>query len=140
MMSMSELSPYEQTVVASWTDMHKKSALMLLILLGLSHEPAWAGQIKALIEDMSDRHLGVDDQSLHRALRRLAGLNLVIHSEAPVPGSGLKRKMYELTQPGERVLTACLVDTLSYTRNAQFLDLVDSHVATNTLSKQKEEM
>jgi DNA-binding PadR family transcriptional regulator len=135
-MSMSELSAYEQTVVGSWTDMHKKSALMLLILLGLSQQSMWMGQVKSLLEGVSDGHLGVDDQSLHRALRRLEGLNLIVHSETPAPGSGLKRKMYELTQSGERVLTACLTDTLSYTRNPQYLDLVDSHLASIASSKE----
>lgn len=123
-MSTSSLTSYEQVIVDSWADTHKKSALVLFILLALSVEPSWSGQLRAFIDGLSDGHLGVDEQSLHRALRRLDALNVVTHTPEDVPGSGVKRKMYSLTQTGERVLNEYLETTLSYARTPLFQSLI----------------
>ncbi len=125
-MSTSDLAGYEQAIIDSWADTHKKSALVLFILLSLSVEPSWSGQLRAFIDEVSDGHLRVDEQSLHRALRRLDGLNLVTHTPVDVPGSGVKRKVYTLTQTGERVLKAYLATTLSYVREPCFQNLIES--------------
>lgn len=123
-MSTSNLTSYEQVIVDSWADTHKKSALVLFILLALSVEPSWSGQLRAFIDGLSDGHLGVDEQSLHRALRRLDALNVVTHTPEDVPGSGVKRKKYSLTQTGERVLNEYLETTLSYARTPRFQSLI----------------
>ena len=123
-MSTSDLTSYEQVIVDSWTDTHKKSTLVLFILLALSIESSWSGQLRTFIDELSDGHLRVDEQSLHRALRRLDGLNVVTHTPEDVPSSGVKRKVYTLTQSGERILNAYLATTLSYTRNPRFQQLV----------------
>lgn len=123
-MSTSSLTSYEQVIVDSWADTHKKSALVLFILLALSVEPSWSGQLRSFIDRLSDGHLGVDEQSLHRALRRLDALNVVTHTPEDVPGSGVKRKMYSLTQTGERVLNEYLETTLSYARTPLFQSLI----------------
>lgn len=108
------LSDYERQVLSSWSDTHKKSSLMLFILLALTRGAAWSGEVQAFLAEASGGHLGVDEQSLHRALRRLGGLNVITHTARSVPGTGAKRKMYELTRSGERVLAAFLDTTMSY--------------------------
>jgi hypothetical protein len=60
-----ELSDYERKVLAAWTDTHKKSTLMLFILLALSEEPRWSGQIRDFITDLSEAYLAADEQSMH---------------------------------------------------------------------------
>lgn len=123
--SISDLTSYEQVIIDSWADTHKKSTLVLFILLALSIEPSWSGQLRAFIDRLSDGHLGVDEQSLHRALRRLDALNVVTHTPEDVPGSGVKRKVYSLTQTGERVLNEYLETTLSYARKPLFQSLIE---------------
>ena len=56
----------------------------------------------------------MDEQSLHRALRRVEGLNLITHTDQAVTGTGAKRKIYELTASGERVLAAYLDGPMTY--------------------------
>lgn len=119
-MSLSELTTYEATIAASWKETHKKAALMTLILLSLCDKPAWSSQIKASIADLTSGNLQFDDQSLHRALRRLEDHNLLIHTQQSAVGTGAKRKVYELTQSGERVLRNHLTSTMSYTRTPLF--------------------
>lgn len=117
-----ELSDYERKVLAAWTDTHKKSTLMLFILLALSQEARWSGQIRDFITDLSEAHLAVDEQSLHRALRRVEGLNLITHSQESVAGTGAKRKIYELTASGERVLASYLQGPMAYVNTKLFRD------------------
>lgn len=119
-----ELSDYERKVLAAWTDTHKKSTLMLFILLALSQEPQWSGQIRGFITNISEAQLAVDEQSLHRALRRVEGLNLITHSQEPVAGTGAKRKIYELTASGERVLASYLQGPMAYVNSELFRDSI----------------
>jgi DNA-binding PadR family transcriptional regulator len=115
-----ELTDYERKVLAAWTDTHKKSTLMLFILLAVSEQPRWSGQIRDFITNLSDGYLAVDEQSLHRALRRVEGLNLIIHSQESVAGTGAKRKIYELTASGERVLAGSLQGPMAYATTELF--------------------
>ncbi|PRW64758.1 helix-turn-helix transcriptional regulator [Actinopolyspora mortivallis] len=62
--------------------------------------------------------------AVHRSLRRLEGLNLVTHTKHAAPGTGVKRKVYELTRSGKRVLAAYLETTLSYLHDPEFLAAV----------------
>jgi DNA-binding PadR family transcriptional regulator len=116
------LAPHEREILTAWADTHKKSALMLFILLRLHGRPGWSQDLRRFIDSCTDEHLGVDNQSLHRALRRLEGLNLITHDSRSAPGTGARRKIYSLTQSGERVLAALLRGPLSYTTNPLFLD------------------
>lgn len=125
-MSPSELTPYEAVVANSWKETHKKAALMTLILLTLHDKPAWSAQINASIADLTGGNLQFDQQSVHRALRRLEEHNLLIHRQEAAPGTGAKRKVYELTQSGERVLRDHLTSTMSYTRHPTFRRLSTS--------------
>ncbi|WP_458781866.1 helix-turn-helix transcriptional regulator [Arthrobacter sp. D3-16] len=65
----------------------------------------------------------MDEQSLHRALRRVEGLNLITHSQESVAGTGAKRKIYELTASGERVLASYLQGPMAYVTNNLFQDV-----------------
>jgi DNA-binding PadR family transcriptional regulator len=124
--SMDSLSSYERQVLNSWTETHKKSALALFILLALTQQPRWADQIRHFISELTGGLLVVDEQSLHRALRRVEGLNLIIHTQQPAPGTGARRKVYELTQSGERVLAAYLAGPLAYVDSPSFRQAADT--------------
>ncbi|WGW13015.1 helix-turn-helix transcriptional regulator [Saxibacter everestensis] len=121
-MSTSDVTDFEAAMVASWSDIHKKSALMQFILLVLHEKPCWSAEIRDGISALSEGSLHVDEQSLHRALRRLAGNNLITFTSGPAPGTGARRKTYQLTQTGERVLRHYLQTTLSYARSSRYLE------------------
>lgn len=129
-MSKSDQEDYVDTVVASWTDTHKKGTLMLFVLLALHERPAWSAELTDFIADLTDGHIAVDPQSLHRSLRRLVGLNLITFTEHPVAGTGAKRKTYELTQTGEDVLGRLVRKTLTYARNHRYLTALESIATT----------
>jgi DNA-binding PadR family transcriptional regulator len=129
-MSTSDRQGYVDTVVASWTDTHKKGTLMLFVLLALHERPAWSAELTDFIADLTDNHITVDPQSLHRSLRRLVSLNLITFTEYPAAGTGAKRKTYELTQTGEEVLGQLARRTLSYARSRRYLRALESIATT----------
>ncbi|CAN5491794.1 hypothetical protein BH23ACT6_BH23ACT6_26800 [soil metagenome] len=108
------LDSYERSVLASWTDTHKKSTLVLLVLLAVRDRARWSGELTEFIDEVSNGQLRVDAQSLHRALRRLDKLNVITHNAQSVPKTGAKRKAYELTASGHRILETYCATTLSY--------------------------
>lgn len=114
------LSAYEEVVAASWAQTHKKTALMTLILLALHDGPAWSSAIKATIAELTDGNLKFDDQSLHRALRRLEEHHLLVHEQESAPGTGAKRKVYALTVSGARIMRHHVATTMSYTQHPVF--------------------
>jgi DNA-binding PadR family transcriptional regulator len=129
-MSRSDQNDYADAVVASWTDTHKKGVLMLFVLLALHERPAWSAELTEYITSLTDGHISVDPQSLHRSLRRMVGLNLISFTEHSVVGTGAKRKTYELTQTGEEVLSRLARRTLSYARDPRYLSALDSLATT----------
>ena len=131
-----ELSAYEQQVLASWSDTHKKSALMLFVLLALTSAPAWSGEIRLFITRASGGELSVDEQSLHRTLRRLEGLNVITHTAQSVAGTGARRKVYELTGSGGRLLDAFLSTTMDYLDEPEFIASVQAAQRTTRRRRQ----
>lgn len=129
-MSTSDQDDYAGAVVASWTDTHKKGTLTLFVLLALHERPAWSADLTDYITNLTEGHIVVDPQSLHRSLRRLVDLNLITFTEHSVVGTGAKRKTYELTQTGEDVLGRLARRTLSYARNPRYLEALDSLAMT----------
>lgn len=130
-MSISEASGFDVALVRSLTDTHKRSMLVVLVLLRLHSRPAWSQEIAAFLQEVSDGHLGVDEQSLHRALRSMLSHNLVLTTPQPVRGTGANRKIYELTATGERTLRRFLTTTMSYMHHPEFLALVTGVVSND---------
>ncbi len=127
----STLSDDERQILALWSEIHKKSTLTLFILLALARAPGWSGDIAAFLVSNSSGHLSIDEQSLYRALRRLEGLNVITHSPRQVAGTGAKRKVYELTESGDRILAAYLATTMSYLDAPEFVAAVEAARGTS---------
>ncbi len=109
---MQQLTPYEETLLAGWEDVHKMGQLSLWLMLSLKDGPKHMTQIKSFIGDITDGALTVDDKSIYRALRRYNETEL-IGFVAARSNSGPDLKVYSLTRIGERVLEIFL------TRNIQ---------------------
>jgi DNA-binding PadR family transcriptional regulator len=120
---MSEAEDYEAALLRSWTETHKKGTLVLFILLAVSDHPSWSGEINTFIHQVTEGYLQVDEQSLHRALRRLDALNVITHYAETAAGTGAKRKIYDLTVTGESLLRRYLETTMAYTRNPRYAEL-----------------
>lgn len=121
-MPSSEADAFEEAVVAQWSEIHKRSTLVHLILVGLAQSPKWSAEVVAFVEEMTDGEWGVDERSLYRALRRLERSELVEHATTDAPRTGAKRKTYRLTDSGRRVLRRYEETTLGYLARLALLD------------------
>lgn len=95
-------------LVADWDEVYKKGQLSLWVLLAIYDGKKYAAQINEFMYDATYGQFEVKEQSLYRALRRFSDMGLVSMTEEESPNSGPKRKYYQLTDGGERVLSRFL--------------------------------
>ncbi len=114
MQQLRECDDFEVAIVEQWSEIHKRSALVYVIMVALAEGPKWSGDLLTYIEDITGGAWGVDDRSLYRALRRLEKTELVKHSKMDASGTGAKRKVFEITESGQCVLARFESRTLAY--------------------------
>jgi PadR family transcriptional regulator PadR len=101
------LDNYEQKLLNGWEDVYKKGQLTLWIMLALKDGPKYMAEIKQFIHFATNDTLSADDKSLYRALRRYYDAEMIDYTQEPGK-SGPDRKVYKLTDVGERVLNTFL--------------------------------
>ena len=90
-------------LLAKWEEVYKKGLLSFWILLALQRRPAYAFEMNALIQQLSQGTISADDNSLYRALSRFEDMGLVASELQPSP-SGPARRYYTLTSAGRQLL------------------------------------
>lgn len=95
---------YEDRLLATWETVYKKGQLTLWVLLALQTKAMHMGEIKTFIENRTLGTLSADDKSMYRALRRFHQMDLVVYRDEPSNRGGPDRKVYSLTDTGQRVL------------------------------------
>ncbi len=91
-------------LVTDWDEVYKKGQLTLWVLLAILDGKKYAQEITVFMNQATNGHLNVKEQSLYRALRRFTSLGLVSVSKEASPGGGPDRKYYRLTETGRAVL------------------------------------
>lgn len=114
MPSSPDLDEFEQALVDQWSEIHKRSALVHLLMVALADGPKWSGDLATFIDDKTGGEWSVDERSLYRALRRLERSEVIEHIKEAVPGTGAKRKVFAITASGQRVLDEYEQTTLAY--------------------------
>ena len=92
---------YEGNIFKKWLNIYKKSAIFFWVLYFLKKKPAYSKEILSFLSKLG---LGIDKNSLYRALRRLEYLDLVEFIKVPGKNTGAERKVYKLTLSGKKVL------------------------------------
>jgi len=90
-------------LLEGWEDVYKKSQLTLWILLALKTGEKSMTDIKKFIEERTHGHIGADDKSMYRALRRFDEADLITATATPNT-SGPDIKIWRLTDTGTWVL------------------------------------
>jgi DNA-binding PadR family transcriptional regulator len=90
-------------LLAKWEEVYKKGLLSFWILLVLQRRPAYAFELNALIQQLSQGTISADDNSLYRALSRFEDVGLVASQLCPSP-SGPARRYFSLTPSGRDLL------------------------------------
>lgn len=93
-----------ETLLAQWEETYKKGLLSFWLLLLLSRRKAYPREVKGLLSELSQNIINADENSIYRALYRLAESG-VIDSEIRQSDIGPDRRYFYLTDLGQKLLS-----------------------------------
>lgn len=102
-MSQSGVPEYEQKLLLAWEEVFNRGQLTFWVLLALREGPKHMAAIRDWLGEITSTPLTVEDRSLYRALQRFYDAEMISYQTAPGE-RGPDRKIYTLSQTGERVL------------------------------------
>ncbi len=95
--------PTVEELLENWEGVYKKGLLSLWLLLFLHDRPAYAYELSAAVDTLSQGTITADDNSIYRALNRFESLG-VVQSELRQSAVGPQRRYYQLTETGLALL------------------------------------
>jgi len=103
--------PTVEELLENWEGVYKKGLLSLWLLLFLHDRPAYAYELSAAVDTLSQGTITADDNSIYRALNRFEALG-VVHSELRQSAVGPQRRYYQLTETGLALLRQFIQRTI----------------------------
>jgi len=94
-----------EDLLAQWEDVYKKGLLSFWLLLLLAQRRAYPYEMKEAIAEISQNTILAEENSIYRALRRLAESGIV-GSEVQPSDTGPNRRYFFLTPLGRELLAA----------------------------------
>jgi PadR family transcriptional regulator PadR len=91
------------TLLVQWEETYKKGLLSFWLMLLLSGRKAYPYEIKDAIQELSRDSISADENSIYRALNRLAATGL-LSSELLPSETGPSRRYFSLTERGHALL------------------------------------
>ena len=120
---MQEQQELQAEIIARWTEVHKKSMVMFLIMLALTEQAMWSKELQEWLVKVANWE--VSERGLHRTLKRMNHLDLIEHIEVAVPRTGMKRKDYSLTEFGASTLKEMKRSSLKYWLEDSFINALE---------------
>ncbi len=117
-------------LLAQWEETYKKGLLSFWLLLLLAQRKAYPYEIKAAINEMSRNTINADENSIYRALNRLADSG-VLDSELLPSGTGPSRRYFFLTDLGRELLNRFIARNILVFEHPQVADLIQKTIASN---------
>jgi len=113
-----------------WEGTYKKGLLSFWLLLLLAQRKAYPYEIKAAINEMSRNTINADENSIYRALNRLADLGIV-DSEVTPSETGPSRRYFFLTALGRELLTRFITRNILVFEQPDVADLIQKTLSIN---------
>ncbi len=113
-----------------WEETYKKGLLSFWLLLLLAQRKAYPYEIKAAINEMSRNTINADENSIYRALNRLADLGIV-NSEVIPSGTGPSRRYFFLTSLGYTLLTRFITRNILVFEQPDVAELIQKTLSSN---------
>ena len=120
----------KENLLLKWEATYKKGLLSFWILLLLHERPSYPFEMGALIEDISQGTISVDDNSIYRALNRFQGFGIV-DSEIKPSHQGPDRRYYHLTEKGRWLLKQFIERNLRVFEMPEVASRMESVRSTN---------
>jgi len=116
-------------LLAQWEGTYKKGLLSFWLLLLLSQRKAYPYEMKAAIEELSQNSISADENSIYRALKRLAQSG-VVDSEVQPSETGPDRRYFFLTDLGQELLTYFISRNILVFQHPVVADLIQKMISS----------
>ena len=118
-----------EQLLTQWEGTYKKGLLSFWLLLLLSQRKAYPYEMKAAIEELSQNSISADENSIYRALKRLAQSGIV-DSEVLPSESGPNRRYFFLTALGQELLTRFISRNILVFQHPIVADLIQKTISS----------
>jgi PadR family transcriptional regulator, regulatory protein PadR len=108
-----------------WEEVYKKGLLTFWILLLLYERPSYPFEMRPLVEEISQRTITADDNSIYRTLTRFSEMGIVT-SEIRQSSQGPDRRYYRLTEQGFQLLKRFIERNIRVFETAQVAARLDA--------------
>lgn len=127
-------SPSLLSLLNQWEETYKKGLLSFWLLLLLAQRKAYPYEIKSAIIEMSQNTINADENSIYRALNRLADSGIV-DSELLASETGPSRRYFYLTRLGRELLTRFISRNILVFERPEVADLIQKTIFPKGNSK-----
>jgi len=127
-------SPNLLSLLNQWEETYKKGLLSFWLLLLLAQRKAYPYEIKSAIIEMSQNTINADENSIYRALNRLADSGIV-DSELLASETGPSRRYFYLTRLGRELLTRFISRNILVFERPEVADLIQKTISPKGNSK-----
>jgi DNA-binding PadR family transcriptional regulator len=119
-----------ENLLTQWEETYKKGLLSFWLLLLLAQRKAYPYEIKAAINEMSRKTINADENSIYRALNRLADSGIV-DSETLPSETGPSRRYFFLTQLGLELLNRFITRNILVFEQDDVAELIQKTLSVN---------
>jgi DNA-binding PadR family transcriptional regulator len=118
-----------ERLLTQWEGTYKKGLLSFWLLLLLLQRKAYPYEMKAAIKELSQNSISADENSIYRALKRLAQSGIV-DSEVHPSESGPNRRYFFLTDLGQELLARFVSRNILVFQHPVVADLIQKAVSS----------
>jgi len=122
--------PHLDPLLAQWEETYKKGLFSFWLLLLLSQRKAYPYEIKGAIQELSHGTIEADENSIYRALNRLADSGIVDSQVLPSE-TGPSRRYYFLTDLGRALLTRFVSRNIQVFEQPDVSEMIQNLLASN---------
>ena len=112
-----------EELLAQWEETYKKGLLSFWLLLLLSQHKRYPYEIRKSINELSQNTISVEENSIYRALKRLAQ-NGIVDSELQPSETGPNRRYFFLTDLGRELLIRFTTRNIQVFQHPEVADLI----------------
>ena len=117
-------------LLAQWEETYKKGLLSFWLLLLLAQRKAYPYEIKEAIAEISQQTISAEENSIYRALKRLAQSG-VVESEVQPSENGPNRRYFYLTDLGTELLNRFITRNIQVFQHPQVANLIQEVIGPN---------
>ncbi len=122
--------PNLDALLNQWEETYKKGLLSFWLLLLLAQRKAYPYEVKAAITEMSRNTINADENSIYRALNRLADSG-ILDSELLPSETGPSRRYFFLTSLGRELLTRFITRNIMVFEQPDVAELIQKTLSSN---------